>query len=295
MLARHIRRSQRRAIDQIKRDERERGAVLSTVKTYMSLFLDPIIARNCESSSFRIADLMDSERPTSLYIIVPGADSLRLRPLVRLMLTMVLNRVTGVPVAFDENQRQIMPHRHRLLLMLDEFPTLGRLAVFEGLMAVMAGFGVTAYLIMQDREQLFAAYREHQTVLANCHAISAYAPNEVKTADWLSHELGSRTVNLEQFSESGQRGGWLSNVSRSYTHMARPLMTADEVKRLPGPVKDGSRIVKAGQMLILPTGKRPILGRQILYFEDPLFDARSRILPPDRGDDLLAAARFQLA
>ena len=37
-------------VDQIKRDERERGAVLSTVKTYLSLFLDPIIARNCESS-----------------------------------------------------------------------------------------------------------------------------------------------------------------------------------------------------------------------------------------------------
>ena len=82
----------------------------------------------------------------------------------------------------------------------------------------MAGVGVIAYLIMQDREQLFAAYRaapDHPVQLP--HRFSAYAPNEGKTADWLSHELGNRTVNLEQFSESGQRGGWLSQVSRSYS------------------------------------------------------------------------------
>jgi len=115
-----------------------------------------------------------------------------------------------------------------------------------------------------------------------------YAPNEGKTADWLSHELGNKTVNLEQLSESGQRAGILSQVSRHYSPMARPLMTADEVKRLPGPVKEGSRITAPGQMLILPTGRRPILGRQVLYFEDPTFDARSRI-PPPCTDDLLQA------
>jgi type IV secretion system protein VirD4 len=281
-------------VDQIKRDERERGAVLSTVKTYLSLFLDPIVARNSDYSSFRLDDLVDHEKPTSLYVMVPGADSVRLRPLVRLLTTMVLNRLISAPVTFDADGRPLPRHKHKLLMMMDEFPDLKRMEVMEAAMAVMAGAGVTAFLVMQDREQLLGAYGPHQTILSNTHLISAYAPNEGKTADWLSHELGTRTVNLEQLSESGKRGGWLSQVSRSFSPMPRPLMTPDEVKRMPGAVKDGSQVVLPGQMLILPTGKRPVLGRQILYFQDPTFNARSKIAPPPSGDDLIQTARFAL-
>lgn len=268
-------------VDQMSRDERERGAVLSTVKTYLSLFLDPIVARNCDHSSFRIEDIADHQKPTSLYVIVTGADTVRLKPLVRLMTTMVLNQLISAPVRFDANSRPLPRHKHKLLMMMDEFPSLGRLQIMETALAVMSGAGLIAYLIMQDREQLLAgrAYGSHQTILSNCHLISAYAPNEGKTADWLSHELGNTTVNLLQISESGKRGGALSQVSRSYSPMSRALMTPDEVKQLRGPTKIGSHIVEPGQMLILPTGKRPILGQQILYFDHVVFDQRSRIQP----------------
>lgn len=280
--------------DQLKRDDKERGAVLSTAKTFVSLFLDPIVARNTNYSSFRIRDLMDHEKPTSLYVLVPGADSVRMRPLVRLLITMMLNKMVSMPIAFDPEQRPMRTHKHKLLLMMEEFPDLRRMLMFQAAMAIMAGQGITAFLIMQDREQLLAAYGQHQTIMANVHLIGVYAPNEIKTADWISHELGNRTINLEQYSASGKRGGWLSNLSHSFSPISRPLLTADEAKRLPGPVKEGSRVVQAGQMIILPTGHRPILGRQILYFEDPVFLARSMVLPPARSDDLEIVRQFRI-
>lgn len=279
-------------VDQIKRDERERGSVLSTVKTYLSLFLDPIIAKNCEHSAFRIDDLVNHQNPTTLYIEVPGTDGVRLRPLVRLLTTMMLNKLISAPVKFDATGLPLQRHKHRLVMMMDEFPSLGRLHAMESSMAIMAGAGLIAYLIMQDREQLLGAYGMHQTILSNCHITLAYAPNEGKTADWLSHELGSTTINLEQISESGKRGSRLNQISRSYSPMRGNLMTSDEVRRLRAPAKNGSLITEAGQMLILPTGKRPILGRQILYFEDKVFSDRSRISPPSSSDNLLAASQF---
>lgn len=281
-------------VDQIERDEKERGAVLSTVKTYLSLFLDPIIARNCDQSSFRIADLMDHDRPTILYVVVSGIDNARVRPLVRLLITMMLNQTVGVPIKFDDQQQPVRAHKHKMLLMMEEFPDLRKMKMFEQAMAVMAGAGLTAFLIMQDREQLLGAYGQHQTIMANVHLVGAYAPNEIKTADWLSHELGNKTVSLEQYSESGKRGGWLSNISHSFHSFGHPLLTSDEVKRLPGAVKDGSKVIQAGQMLILPTGQRPILGRQILYFQDEIFLARSRLLPPAKGDDLELIRQFKV-
>src|SRR5579859_1497897 len=280
-------------VDQLKRDERERGAVLSTVKTYLSLFLDPIVAKNCSRSSFRIHDLMDHEKPTSLYVMVPGADSARLRPLVRLLITMVMNHLVSVPVGFDAQQRPMPTHLHKLLLMMEEFPDLRRLKMFEQALAIMAGANITAFLVMQDREQLLSAYGQHQTIMANVHITAAYAPNEGKTADWLSHELGNQTINLEQYSASGKRGSWLSNISHSFSPIGRPLMTSDEIKRLPGVVKEGSQVIEAGDMLILPTGQKPIYGRQIIYFQDPVFLTRSRILPPDLGDDLEIIRQFK--
>jgi len=281
-------------IDQLKRDERERNAVLSTVKTYLSLFFDPIVARNCTRGSFRLCDLMDHDKPTTLYVELPGTDSVRLRPLVRLLITMMLNKLIGAPVAFDRMQQPTARHQWRMLMQMDEFPDLGRLTVFEGTMAIMAGAGLIAFLIMQDREQLLKAYGQNQTLLSNVHIIGAYAPNETKTADWLSHELGKKTINLEQFSESGKRNGLrLGHLSRSFSPIGRALLTSDEVRRLPGAVKDGSRIVQAGQMLLLVTGHRPVLGRQILHFEDPVFAARSAILPPEASDDLELLRRFK--
>jgi type IV secretion system protein VirD4 len=50
---------------------------------------------------------------------------------------------------------------HQLLMMLDEFPALGRLDFFETSFAFMAGYGVRAFLIAQsaqpDREGLWRA------------------------------------------------------------------------------------------------------------------------------------------
>jgi type IV secretion system protein VirD4 len=282
-------------VDQLERDIKEAGAVLSTVKTYLLLFMDPIIARNCDQSSFRIADLMDHNQPTTLYIVVSSIDSARVRPLVRLLITMVLNQTVGVPIKFSDEQQPVRAHKHKMLLMMEEFPELRKMKMFEQAMAVMAGAGLTAFLIMQDREQLLGAYGQHQTIMANVHLIGAYAPNEIKTADWLQHELGNKTVSLEQYSESGKRGGWLSNISHSFHSFGHPLLTSDEIKRLPGVVKNGSKVVRAGKMLILATGQYPILGRQILYFEDAVWNARSRLLPPAASDNLELIRQFRVA
>jgi type IV secretion system protein VirD4 len=267
------------------RAEKERSSVLSTVVTYMELFADPVIADNTNHSDFAIRDLMDAERPVSLYIVLPGSDKVRLRPLARLMLTMIVRGAIDVPITFDVHGQPLPPHKHRALWMFDEFPSFGRLAVFEDALAKIAGFGVTAFLISQDREQLIAAYGQNETILSNCGVQVVYAPNRWETAQWISRLTGESTVNLDLFSESGKRGGWLNNVSHSIAQIGRPLMTADEVMRLPGPTKDGTTITSPGQMLVFAS-KLKIKCRQILYFEDKIFSERAEIPPPVESDSL---------
>ena len=143
--------------DMLDREARERGSVLSSAKTYLTLFQDPIIAGNTRRSDFRIMDLMNHERPVSLYMVTRGSDKERLRPLVRLLLTMMMRTLMGVPLQFEHGQ-PLMPHKHRLLMMLDEFPSLGRMHVIEDALPKCAGYGIKASSPAQDREQMFGAY-----------------------------------------------------------------------------------------------------------------------------------------
>jgi type IV secretion system protein VirD4 len=283
--------------DMIDREARERGSVLSSAKTYLTLFQDPLIARNTRRSAFRVIDLMNHERPVSLYIVTRGSDKERLRPLVRLLFTMMARTLMGVPLRF-ENGRPVTPHKHRLLMMLDEFPSLGRMPIIEDALPKCAGYGIKCFLAAQDREQLFSAYGQHQTITSNCHIRIVYAPNERETARWVSDMIGTTTIVKEDVTESGNRLGALSHVSRSFHEVSRPLMTPDEIATLKKPRKerggDGKDVItEAGEMVVFVAGENPIKGTQVLYFLDPLFFKRAAVPAPPTGSTMTRAKGFR--
>ena len=104
-----------------------------------------------------------------------------------------------------QNGQPVMPHKHRLLMMLDEFPSLGRMHVIEDALPKCAAYGIKCFLPAQDREQLFGAYGQHQTITANCHVRIIFAPNERETAKWVSDMIGTTTIVKEDVTESGNR------------------------------------------------------------------------------------------
>lgn len=268
---------------------RELGSIISTANNALSLYRDPIVGENTTRVDFKVADLMDADRPVSLFSIMTPRNADRLRPLNRLLLTQIVLSLAD-KMEFDDGRSKTV-HKHRLLLMLDEFPTLGKLEVFESALAYIAGYGMKAYIITQDVQQLYKAYTNYESIISNCHVRIAYAPNKVETAEWMSKMTGQMTVIKEQVSTSGKRFGMvLEQVSTSYQEVQRPLMTADEIMRLPGPKKDAKGdILEAGEMLVFVAGQPVIRGRQILYFLDPTFSKRSKIAPPKKSDVVRAS------
>lgn len=287
------------ARDMQNRPPEERGSVLSTAMSFLSLYRDPLIAKNVARSDFRIMDLMNLDKPVTLYLIVRAEDKDRMKPLIRLMINQLV-RVLLRPSLAKDGRAAAIPHKHRLLLMLDEFPSYGKLEVFEEALAVIAGYGIKAYLIMQDVSQLWGAYGKDESILSNCHIRVAYAPNKVETAKWLSENLGTTTIVKEDITTSGDRhSAVLRNISKTYHQIARALMTADEVMRLKSPVKDDEgAITEPGEMLVFVSGHAPIKGTQSLYFRDPVFAERAELPPPAdcgglRVNDDKAAFRFK--
>jgi type IV secretion system protein VirD4 len=274
------------ARDMLNKADEEMSSVLSTSIAYLTLYRDPIVARNTALSDFRIRDLMNADDPVSLYLVVPPSDKDRLRPLIRLLVTQIVRGLTE-KMGFKDG-RSVAAYKHRLLLMLDEFPSLGKLDVFEESLAFIAGYGLKAYLIIQDISQLWTAYGKDESIFSNCHVRVAYAPNKIETAELLSKMAGTATIVKSNEQYSGSLFGGKTNVTNSTQESQRPLLTADEVMRLPAARKDANgNVIEPGDMLIFMAGQTPIYGKQILYFMDPTFSQRAKLAAPDKSDLIL--------
>jgi type IV secretion system protein VirD4 len=271
-----------KAQEMLDKENKELSGVLSTAKTALASYSDPLLARNTAASDFTINDLVNHERPVSLYLVVPPSDKIRLRRLIRLMFTMVVNRLTERMAFVGSEQKW---NRHRLLFLIDEFPSLNRMEIFADALSYMAGYGLKAYLITQDIRQIVDAYGQNESIVSNCHVRIAFTPNQVETAELLSKMTGTATIQKASFNFSGSRfSPVMSHVNASVDHVERPLLTPDEIMRLRPPEKIGDgaaeRIVGPGDMLIFVSGHYPILGMQMLYFLDPQLAHRAAIPPP---------------
>lgn len=285
------------ARDMIDRAEEEAGSVLSTLKSFLSLYRDPVVAHNVSHSDFCIKDLMNHASPVSLYIITQPNDKARLQPLVRIMINMIV-RLLADKMEFERADdgkgntyvRSKKLYKHRLLCMIDEFPSLGKLDILQESLAFVAGYGLKFYLICQDINQLKSrekGYGPDETITSNCHVQNAYPPNRVETAEHLSKLTGQTTIVKEQITTSGKRiSTFLSQISRTTQEISRALLTTDECLRMPGPIKEDDLIKEAGDMVVYVAGFPAIYGKQPLYFKDPTFLARASVEAPLISDVL---------
>lgn len=254
----------------LNKDEKERNSVLSTAKTKLSLYTEPIVARNIGRSDFRMEDLMNHDKPVSLYMVIPPSDKERLRPLIRLFITYLLRRLTA-SMEFEDGS-SAKSYRHRLLLLIDELASLKKLDQLQDGLSYIAGYGITAYLFVQDIIQLKEAYGDNETITAGCQLRVAFAPNTVQTAETLSTMTGITTRKRQNVSYSGSRiSSMLGQMSISEELVERPLMTPDEVMRLP-----------RDEMLVFNAGHPVIRAKKLYYYKMPEFLNRAKIASPSR-------------
>src|SRR5271169_5251391 len=244
----------------LNKSENERSGVLSTAMSFLGLYRDPVVAKVTHHCDWRIRDLVEGDRPTTLYLVVPPSDISRTKPLVRLILNQIGRRLT--------EDLQAKGRRRRLLLMLDEFPALGRLDFFESALAFMAGYGLKSFLIAQSLNQIERAYGPNNAILDNCHVRVSFATNDERTAKRVSDALGTATEMRALRNYAGHRlSPWLGHLMVSRQETARPLLTPGEVMQLP-----------PEDELVLVSGCHPIRAKKVRYFEDA--EMKARILPP---------------
>ncbi|CAM5530715.1 Conjugal transfer protein TraG [Mycolicibacterium aubagnense] len=246
----------------LNKSDNERSGVLSTAMSFLGLYRDPVVAQVTRRCDWRIADLIADPRPATLYLVVPPSDISRTKPLIRLVLNQIGRRLTE-----DLHAKE---RKHRVLMMLDEFPALGRLDFFESALAFMAGYGIKSFLIAQSLNQIEKAYGANNSILDNCHVRVSFATNDERTAKRVSDALGTATEMKAMKNYAGHRlSPWLGHLMVSRSETARPLLTPGEVMQLP-----------PADEIVMVAGTAPIRAKKARYYEDARF--KERVLsPPD--------------
>jgi type IV secretion system protein VirD4 len=244
-------------------EERLKSGIKATAESYFGLFGDEIVAANTATSQFRIGDLMCGPRPVTLFLQPPPSDATRLMPLLRLFINQVA-RALMEDLAKDAQGRR---KQHRLLLVLDEFPALGRMTFFETMMGAMAGYGLKAFLVCQSLNHITKAYGRHNVILDNCHVVTTFAATDSETAEKIAAMAGEVWELRESQTSRRPRPllGW-GHASTTLREERRPLISPGEVRAL---ARD--------EELIFVSGAKPIRAKKLKFDREPVF--RKRLLP----------------
>ena len=218
------------------------ASVMSTAKSQTAVWDSPRLNAITGRSDFQLKDI--KEQPTSLYVIIPPEYLDTYKPVIRIMMGLTVAAMTKT------NKKP----KHNVLFLIDEFPALGYMEIMETGIGYLAGYGVTLWTFIQDLSQLKALYKKWETFISNCAVRVAFGTNDFDTAKVLSDMLGNTTIRVT--SQGSGESGSSSNISET----ARPLMTPDEIMRVP-----------FDSQLVFYQGQKPVISEKVMYFKDAAF------------------------
>jgi len=246
--------------------DRFRTSVQGTARSYLKWLAGDDLERALSGSDFALGDLTSATSPVSLYVQVAPADAAALRPLVRLLFYAAAQALT----LHETQDASGRPKRHRLLMLMDEFPLLGRVSFFEKSLRLLSGYGVKVMFVAQSLNDIVETYGTHNTILDNCAVYTAFSALDPLTQDKVSKLTGSIRETRESRSSPAGLGSGRSTVSRSATD--RPLLEPGEVRALPDDIQ-----------LVFVAGRRPLRTRKLQYDRRRPFSERAAVPPPDQS------------
>jgi type IV secretion system protein VirD4 len=197
----------------------EMQGVISEAITQTSFLDDPALIESLAHSDFEFLDL--KRRPISVFLILPAK---LVKAYARWFRLLVVAALDALMSTTEKGKKPV-------LVMLDEFASLGHLSSVENAMALAAGFGVQLWPFVQDIHQLRDIYNQRwPSFLANAGIQQYFTPNDSDTAEHISRRAGQETVIVTSRTTEGAM-----RILRSESHAetGRPLLPPDELYGLP--------------------------------------------------------------
>ena len=128
----------------------------------------------------------------SIFLRVPQDKADIWAPALNLMIAQMIRFLERRPEQFSEQGKNLTP----VLLLLDEFPRLGKLPMLTNAVATLRSKRVNIALFAQSLAQIDRIYGEHERriIADNCRFKAILRADDVETQHYLAELIGTQTV-----------------------------------------------------------------------------------------------------
>lgn len=236
-------------------------SILSTFSAPLGAFSNPLVDAATSRDDFDLRDIR--RRKMSIYVVIPPNRLAEASLLINLFFSTAIDQNTKTLPEKDPSLKYVA------LLLLDEFPALGRVDKYIKSIGYFAGYGLRSLMVAQSMSQLKERDLygdEGARTLATNHMIQImYAPREQQDAQEYSEILGYYSMDGVSKGRSRSRGS-LTN-SENVSDQKRALMLPQELRE-----------IGDDKIIVMTDGCKPIFADKIKYYTDPAF--MNRLLPP---------------
>lgn len=261
-----IARAARTLFERAKMNPKFLSGVIETADSFLSIWDIPDVQFTTGASDWRMSSLMCAENPVSLYLNMPASDEDTLVPLTRLMFQQLLRAHMRHLGADSQGKKKA----HRLLALMDEFPSLGKMEFWVKALRRMAGYDIKAFMSMQSSKDFAAVYGQNNPFLDIIEALIAFAANDPDAQRGLSSMVGNATEYRQVENESGEKISlMLKNKSVVNSEVHRAVLDTG-----------GIRSFDPDEELIFIPGFKPFKVEKVKYDQEPIFMERCLPAPP---------------
>ena len=226
---------------------------ISTVKGDLGIYTNPASAEILSCSDFSLDDIMDGEKPISIYMCIPVKQIERIMPMFKLIYSLILKSFLG------RDQK----HKHKLLMLLDEFSQFKKFETIAEQIPFVRSYGIKIMAFIQSISQLNEYYgTDGAKALMDNFQLKVYLrATSPETTEYFERQLGKETLLMKKTSFSHNRKSQgVESYSESTSEQGRSLLTAEEILNLP-----------LYEMIIFRPGMYPYLGKKIQHYADKRF------------------------
>jgi type IV secretion system protein VirD4 len=247
-------------------DDKVLASILATFNAPLTIWANPVVDAATSENDFDLSDVR--KKKMTVYLGITPDHLAESAVLLNLMFSQLVNLNTKKLPQDDPDLKC------QCLMLMDEFTSIGKVGIIAKSVSYMAGYNLRLLAIIQSVAQLESVYgrEDARTFATNCAMQLLYPPREQKDANEYSEMLGYFTQKSVSISRPR---GWFAKGgdSESISDQRRALLLPQELKEL-GQDKE----------IILLENTKPILANKIVYYRDPVFQAR--ILPAPTIDPL---------
>lgn len=230
-------------------------SILASFNAPLGIWANPIVDAATSGNDFDLRDIR--KKKITIYVGVKPRYLKESKRLLNLFFSQLIHLNTEeLPTENDQL-------KYQCLLLLDEFTSLGRVAIMETAVSYIAGYNLRLLPIIQTTSQLLAIYDKFaRNFISNFAMRILYTPGEEDAKEY-SEMLGYETMKGK--SRSRNRGE-KTTVGETESDQRRALLLPQELKEMP---KD--------KEIISLEHTKPIQCDKIMYYKEDAF--QDRLLP----------------